>query len=306
MTASGSVPGRQPIASPERPAVGAGSMPLRWLIAAATVGIYVALGLALHLDGNEYQVLGIPLLVGFQLLIHRQPIRTLWVRSGPPLRVDARFISIWLVFSLVPAYDLVTAIQSRNVGFTAFAAAAIAGAFGLAYALRAMHRGNVRQLGLCILTVGAVGILPQLAALVLPHLIHLHIAGQSSAARSVGALTLLKTGAATFFLGPVGFMVEEVFFRGGLDTYLHRGEKGTGWLSAVFVSALWGLWHLPGQSPVSLSGTHLVSTILALLVAQIVVGVPLSLWWRASGNLVVTDTAHALLDSVRNSLALVA
>lgn len=304
MTASGSITGRQPIASSERPAIGAGSMPLRWLIAAVTVGIYVALGLALHLDGNEYQVLGIPLLLAFQLLIHRQPIRTLWVRSGPPLRVDARFISIWLVFSLVPAYDLVTGIQSRNVGFAAFAAAAIAGAFGLAYALRAMHRGNLRQLGLCILTVGALGILPQLAALVLPHLIHLHIAG--SATRSVGAPTLLKTGAGTFFLGPAGFMVEEVFFRGGLDTYLHRGENGTGWLSAVFVSALWGLWHLPGQNAVSLSGTHLVSTILALLVAQIVVGVPLSLWWRASGNLAVTDTAHALLDSVRNSLALVA
>jgi len=28
--------------------------------------------------------------------------------------------------------------------------------------------------------------------------------------------------------------------------------KGTGWLSAVFVSALWGLWHLPGQGAVTI------------------------------------------------------
>jgi hypothetical protein len=33
------------------------------------------------------------------------------------------------------------------------------------------------------------------------------------------------------------------------------------------------------------------------------VGVPLSLWWRKSGNLIVNDTAHALLEGVRNGLA---
>lgn len=50
-----------------------------------------------------------------------------------------------------------------------------------------------------------------------------------------GAAAARRSG--EFLLLPVGFMVEEVFFRGALDTCLHRGEQGTGWLSAIFVSA---------------------------------------------------------------------
>ncbi len=99
---------------------------------------------------------------------------------------------------------------------------------------------------------------------------------------------------------PVGYAVEEVFFRGALDTYLHRGEKGTGWLSAVFVSALWGLWHLPGQTVVA---GNLLPTVVGLVIAQIVVGVPLSLWWRKSGNLTVNNTAHAFLEAARSVLS---
>ena len=78
--------------------------------------------------------------------------------------------------------------------------------------------------------------------------------------------------------------------------YLRRSELGTGWLSAIFASALWGLWHLPGQS---IAPGHLASTVVGLLVAQIAVGVPLSMWWRKSGNLTVPDTAHALLEVAR-------
>lgn len=33
----------------------------------------------------------------------------------------------------------------------------------------------------------------------------------------------------------------------------------------------------------------------------IAVGVPFSRWWRRSGNLTVTDTAHAFIDAVRNA-----
>jgi len=89
---------------------------------------------------------------------------------------------------------------------------------------------------------------------------------------------------------PAGFMIEEVFFRGFLDTYLQGGEDGTGWLSAVFVSGPWGLWHLRGSA---LRGPRLLSRVVQLLFAQIVVGVPLSLWWRRSGSLAVNNTTHA-------------
>jgi membrane protease YdiL (CAAX protease family) len=107
---------------------------------------------------------------------------------------------------------------------------------------------------------------------------------------------------------PASFIAEEVFFRGVLDTYLHQGEQGTGWPSAIYISALWGLWHLP-LSAFASSAHPSVESVLSnaamLLLDQIAVGVPLSIWWRRSGNLVVPGIPHVLLDALRNILQLV-
>lgn len=37
-----------------------------------------------------------------------------------------------------------------------------------------------------------------------------------------------------FLTVPIGFVVEEVFFRGALDTYLHHGEEGAGYRPSSF------------------------------------------------------------------------
>jgi membrane protease YdiL (CAAX protease family) len=37
-------------------------------------------------------------------------------------------------------------------------------------------------------------------------------------------------------------------------------------------------------------------------VIHVIIGVPLSLYWRRSGNLAVPTTAHAFIDAVRNML----
>jgi membrane protease YdiL (CAAX protease family) len=298
----------KPVSSPEslisdpsmmtKPPVGAQSLPLRFLIVGLVVGVYIALGFLFHLTVAEYQLLGIPILLIFQLGIQRRPLRTLWVRSGPPLRLDAWFLLLWLLFSLFPAYAAVREVMSHQFANAAEFSMAIVGAFGLAYALRAMRAKTWGQLGLCIVTVGIIGLLPQFLSLLLPHVLHFHTASQATTPPTF--LQSLTITTEWFLIGPVGFVIEEVFFRGALDTYLHRGEQGTGWLSAIVVSALWGLWHLPSQA---IPAGQLLSTIVELLVAQILVGVPLSLWWRKSGNLVVNDTAHALLDAVRNGLA---
>lgn len=285
-----------------RAPLGGGSRPLRFLLAAAVVGIYVAIGVSFHLNQVEYQLLGVPIIVVFQLVIQRRPLRTLWVRSGPPLRVDRRFLLLWILFSIVPVVVLTISSLERQIGNAAFAVTSIAGAFGLAYALRAMKAVNIRQLVFCTLTVSLLGILPQLLSLILPHIVHLHIGGANSGGNaSITSVSILQVALITFLgQGPAGFIVEEVFFRGALDTYLHFGEKGVGWASAIFVSALWGVWHLPG----SITGSHIsLPPVLGLVIAQIIVGVPLSLWWRKSGNLVVTDTAHAALDTVRNVIS---
>lgn len=294
-----------PAAAAGRPPVAAGSRLLRFVIAAGAVAVYKTVGYVLHLNLADYQLLGIPLLVLFQLGIHRQPLRTLWVRSGPPLRLDARLFLLWALFSLVPAYETLRAAQHADLASAALQSTGIVGAIGLAYALRAMRAATLRQLGLCLVTAGGIALLPQLLFVLLPHVVHLHLAtGPAGAGTHLALLPSLQAGAETFLWGmPAGFVIEEVFFRGALDTYLHRGEHGTGWGSAVFVSALWGLWHLPNHP---IPAQRLLPTIAGLLIAQIAVGVPLSLWWRKSGNLVVSNTTHALIDGARTVLAALA
>ena len=275
-----------------RPALGAGSRLVRFLVVTLAVAAYMSLGFLLHTDGTQYLLLGIPLLLLFQLGVHRQPLRTMWVRSGPPIRLDPWFFGLWVLFSLVPGYELLRAAQRGDVEGAAYEFVAIIGAFGLTYAVRAMRPVNVRQLGLCILTCCIIYSLILLLNLrdwhvppLLPGLV-------------LGAENLL-------ILTPVSFMVEEVFFRGVLDTYLHQGEQGIGWLSAIYLSALWGLWHLPLFHGLYLPVLHwgqFPLIIAALLVVHITIGVPLSLWWRRSGNLTVTGTTHALLDTIRNVL----
>jgi hypothetical protein len=251
----------------------------------------------LDLGPQAFLLLGVPILLIFQVGIHRQPIRTLWVRSGPPFRLDGGFVAIWVLLSIFPAYATVTEVAHGQLAKAADFGAAIVGAFGMAYAIRAMRARTWKQLGLCVFSVAIVGAGPQLLSLLLPHVVHLRSAHPLTA--TPGPSSGIQIGAEWLLISPVGFVVEEVFFRGGLDTYLHAGEEGFGWPSAVFVSALWGLWHL---SVPDLHSGRLVSTIVGLLVSQVLIGVLLSFWWRRSGNLLLSDTAHGLLEAIRNAL----
>lgn len=271
------------------------SRPVRFLIVFAVVVAWWLLGSALHLTIPEYLLLGVPILIGFQLWVQREPLYRLWVRSGPPPRLDRWLVVLWILFSLFPAYAAARELMRMQLATAAEYSVAILGAFGLAYALRSMQARTWGYLGLCVLTITILGVLPTLLSVLLPHVIHIHSPHPVTAGHP-SLLQSAEIGAQWFLLMPVGFVVEEVFFRGAMDTFLHRGEAGTGWLSAVFVSALWGLWH------VSL-GAHLLSQIVSDVAAQIIIGVPLSLWWRKSGNLVVNDSAHAVLEAVRNAVA---
>ena len=102
---------------------------------------------------------------------------------------------------------------------------------------------------------------------------------------------------------PALFMVEEVAFRGAIDSHVRRPGEGHGVsstiygiVSAILVSVLWGLCHHPIVPQ---------ATIVQLLVVQVATGPFLSLFWRRSGNLMVPGCAHALNDSVRNALGLI-
>ena len=75
---------------------------------------------------------------------------------------------------------------------------------------------------------------------------------------------------------PVVFVLEEVAFRGALDAHVHRPGERRGLVTAVFVSVLWGMWHLPLADP----AVPLWATLVQVLVVHGVVGVLLSYAWR--------------------------
>ncbi len=96
-------------------------------------------------------------------------------------------------------------------------------------------------------------------------------------------------------------MIEEVWFRGVLDSHLHHPGESRGIASAICVSALWGLWHYPPtENP--LGFPSFLKTVGELLLVHVLIGTFLSTYWRRSGNLFVTGSVHALIDAVRNAL----
>jgi len=60
---------------------------------------------------------------------------------------------------------------------------------------------------------------------------------------------------------------------------------------------MWGWWHLP-ITP----GPALGAGIIAFPITHAMLGIPFSLFWRRSGNLLVPAAVHALIDAVRNTV----
>lgn len=262
----------------------------RWLVAAVTVAVWVALGLLLHLSANVYLLLTIPFTALFQTLIARQPLRAVWLRGAPPFPVDVWSVIIFALLAIVPVYSAIAAGQRADWPNLAYGVAAVGGAAGAAYTMRAVQPRTLRQLALCVATVCACGVLLTVLDGWAAGTLHPASAGRS----------FLTAGYWFLLYLPAVFVVEEVFFRGALDSYLHALDTGTGWASAVYVSGLWGLWHLP---VIGFAGPRsLLVTVVVLLAFQIVLGIPLSIGWRRSGNLLVPSAAHALNDAIRNVL----
>jgi hypothetical protein len=274
----------------------------RWIEALAFVGVWIAVGELLDMSTNTYLLFGIPLTAGFQLFVRKRPISDLWVRGGPGLSLRSVNLKLAIVLALAPfVYLAVYVVKGQGVDYVLYALAAIVGAGAAAYALGQFGRETWRYLGLCLVSAGLLGVLL---------VIGLHVI-----AARYGASTIHPTGES---LGPdalVGieslllyvpalFMMEEVAFRGAIDSHVrHPGEShgvgstAYGITSAIFVSILWGLWHYP-----IIPHASVVQVVLTMLLLQVAVGPFLSLFWRRSGNLAVPGFVHATIDSVRNAL----
>lgn len=195
--------------------------------------------------------------------------------------------------AIVPAWFLVRQVRAGRSDAVAWAAACIGGAIFAAFALRQARAAILRPLLVCLATAGIAGS----ALMVLSTLIRVGGASFWSARPAV----LLPIFAQRLFLFmPACFVVEEVTFRGALDAHVHHAGEERGLGSALFVSALWGLWHLP----ITTSSAPWPARAVSLIAVHSVIGIPLSLGWRRSGNLMVPAVAHAVIDAIRDALVI--
>jgi hypothetical protein len=267
----------------DRPPSGFGA---RLAVVVAFVAAWMSIGWAFRLDPNLYLLAGVPLTAVFQLAIARRPLRALWVREAPPLRLDARGGLLAAGLAVLPFVGLTSSLHSGWV-IVGWYLCAILGAAAAAYAIR---HGDRRLLPAAR---------PALLVFLYFSLLMAFIAWR----RGPGAFRLAAVPEAlrwTALYFPVCFLLEEVTFRGAIDAYLYRPGEPRRWWSAVAGSFLWGIWHLPIIPLDQLN----VATPLIVGLWHMTVGVPLCLSRRIGGNLAVPAAAHAALDGVRNALSL--
>ncbi len=261
----------------------------------AFVAVWMAAGWIFHLDADLYLILGVPLVILFQLFIRRQPLRSLWARDAASFRFGLAGVGIAALLILTPGYDLVVFALPKKLWIVAlWLLCACAGAVFAAFALREQRASAARR-----------GLSSFIAAVFMGTVIMAASAAARHGSIGIPLPKLVPLFKQFLLYFTVAFTLEEVAFRGCLDSHLYRaqnnGEKsGSAWFSAIFVSALWGIWHLP-TLPIS-SAPAFAAAIPALILIHTLVGVPLSFCWRAGGTLVLPAAAHALIDAYRNTV----
>jgi len=253
------------------------------------IAIWIVLGFLFKMTTSEYQMTGLALVLMFQVAVRRQPLRTLWVRDADSFRLDGFGWMIALLLAVFPAFHVIQDLRATTPLIRTLAhCAAMAGAFPAAFALRRFERATTRALLGCMVIPGIIGIAMMWAG--------------AFASHTVAVRTLyekLWIGMDSFLVYvPVVFVFEEVAFRGAFDSHIHHAGDSHPWLSALYVSVLWGLWHVP----VTLANAPLPRLVLNNVLVCCIIGVPFSMWWRRSNNLAVTGVSHAFVDAVRNAL----
>jgi membrane protease YdiL (CAAX protease family) len=264
------------------------------------IAVWMSLGWLFHLNAYAYLLVGIPLSIAFQKFVCRQPLRSCWVRDSAPIRLDRLTTLITIALLIVPVTDLFRHWPKAAWSLRLYFLACIFGAFGAGFALRHFTKLAAKSLLLCLATAGSFGCaLMLLGAFLKQHFRHQLLPLQ------ISHHPALLFGDQFLLLFPVCFVVEEVVFRGVLDSHLHQPQDSDSWLSpkswlsAAFLSILWGWWHLPILLAHQ-SASKIMAMFILTPVVTLVPGIAYSLCWRRSGNLAVPATVHALIDAVRN------
>lgn len=273
------------------------SQKFRILQAILFVVVWMSLGWLFHLSAYTYLLIGIPLCIIFQKFVRRKPLMSCWLRDKPDVRLDWLTLLIAVGFLIIPARDLTEYWHKSGWALRLYFLCAIVGAFGAAITLRHFTMTAVKSLLLCIVVAGGfAGGVFALGALARHFLQH-----QPLFTSHHPAIMLVDQFLVLF---PVCFVMEEVAFRGILDSHIHDGSSSwlsaNSWLSAALLSTLWGWWHLPIVPAHSVAQTLAMIVILPLF--HLVPGITFSLFWRRTGNLAVPAFVHALIDAIRNIL----
>ena len=293
MTTDSSISEKPPFLEIKRPA----NQIVRCGHAVTFVGIWMAIGWLFHLDGNSYLLLGVPLVAAFQIFICKRSLVNLWVRDATCFRLNILGILLGFGIAILPTFELSRALASvhwqLHMPEILWLVCCICGAFCSAFSLCQFTKPTWKALWFCLATAGVIGYAIMGGGFLTRVLLH---------KQSVifTASQILKGGKSFLLYFPISFILEEVAFRGAIDSHIHQAGDKHSWLSAIFVSALWGLWHLPIVGAKGI--LQLVTLIILLPCIHIATGTFLSLSWRRSGNLAVPAMVHALIDAVRNML----
>jgi len=276
--------------SPTAPAapLPGGTRRRRYVEAGVFVAVWVTAGYLLPLSSNGYLLLGIPLTFAFQLFVRRRPLRELFAVNTTRFTLDRRGVMLAAALAIVPGWFAVRALTQGDWVTAGWYVAATAGAVPAAFAIRAGSVRSALRSATLPVAVGAGGMTLVYGLL--------HVLSGSPLPVEAAVLALPKYVLLYF---PATFLLEEVSFRGALDAHVHHDGETRGWQSAIYISVLWGLWHLPVSHalpfPLQLS---------ELVVVHVLLGVPLSIAWRRTHNLAAPALAHAVNDAVRNAVML--
>ena len=254
----------------------------------AFVAVWMTAGFLLHLSVNGYLLLGIPLTAAFQVLVRRRPLRELFAPGTSRFALSRNGAAIAAALAITPGIYAARAVSTGDWLTVGWYLAATAGALAAGFSLGASSIVTTLRDAARPIALGAGGMAAVFGAV--------HVA-TGAPLPACAALAAFAKYTALYL--PATFFMEEVAFRGAIDAHVHHDGEGRGWPSAVFVSVLWGLWHLPVSS-----GFPLSVLVAELVVVHVALGVWLSFAWRRTRNLAAPALAHAVIDAVRNATML--
>lgn len=268
---------------------------VRWAAVVAFLAIWMTCGWIFHLDSNAYLLLGIPLTACFHWFVRRRPTRALWVREAPPFRLGKKGIAIALGLSVVPFLTLAGSLIPDEGHHPDWAGAVagvmmFVGASAAAYALVNFKKSMVRPLVLCLIITSALDAIQWTLFFGIGWETFKPVEGGIAVRLEIFLISLLQYVAITM-------VMEEVSFR-MLDDHLHGDRREMNLTTAIVLSALWAIWHLPGIP----ASEYTWQTFASLLYVHVPYGICLCYFWRKTGNLFIPGLAHSLGDAVRNAL----